>query len=393
MRLLICGLVASLSVPVSTAAVIMVGEGEAITRIADAARIARDGDLVLIKPGTYRGDVTVWEQHALEIRGLSPQPTLIADGKIAEGKAIWVFRNGRIKVGNLAFRGARAADGNGAAIRFERGALEIQGCTFEDNQMGVLTGNVADASLIVRDSVFANAPAQSAPLPHLLYVGRIDTVHVEGSRFEGGHFGHLIKSRARTSVLRYNFIVDGPAGRASYEIDLPDGGDALLVGNVIGQSPGSENLALIAFGAEGPGWQENRLRMSHNTLINENPQAAHFLRAWPERLTIPLSIVTLNNLIVGEGFFDQIHPGDHAGNQKLPAGYFAGRGADFTLPPSSPLRGKVMPPATPALIPTAEFTAPAGSRALAPPALWAPGAFQRVPANQATISEHVATPP
>lgn len=392
MRLLICSLVASLSAPVSTAAVITVGDGEAITRIADAARIARDGDLVLIKPGTYRGDVAVWAQHELEIRGLSPQPILIADGKIAEGKAIWVLRNGRFKVSNLAFRGARAPDGNAAAIRFERGALEIQGCTFEDNQMGVLTGNVADAQLVVRDSVFANAPAQSVPLPHLLYVGRIDTVHVEGSRFQGGHFGHLIKSRARTSVLRYNFIVDGRTGKASYELDLPDGGDALLVGNVIGQSPGSENLTLIAFGAEGPGWPENRLRMSHNTLINENAQAADFLRIWPERLASPPSIVTLNNLLVGKGFFDEPHPGDHAGNQKLPAGYFAGRSTDFTLPPSSPLRGKVMPPAPPALMPTAEFTAPVGLSPLVPPASWAPGAFQRPPASQATTAGHALSP-
>ena len=33
------------------AAVIIVGPDESVTRIADAARLARDGDTVLIKPG------------------------------------------------------------------------------------------------------------------------------------------------------------------------------------------------------------------------------------------------------------------------------------------------------------------------------------------------------
>ena len=36
--------------------------------------IARDGDTVLIKPGTYRGDVAVWNQKSLEIRGLGIVP-------------------------------------------------------------------------------------------------------------------------------------------------------------------------------------------------------------------------------------------------------------------------------------------------------------------------------
>ena len=100
------------------AAVIRVGPGEAFTRIADAAKAARDGDIVEILPGEYRGDVTVWNQKRLLIRGIGERPVLIADGKNAEGKAIWVIRNGDIRIENIEFRGARASDGNGAGIRF-----------------------------------------------------------------------------------------------------------------------------------------------------------------------------------------------------------------------------------------------------------------------------------
>ena len=72
---------------------------------------------------------------------------------------------------------------------------------------------------------------------------------ISGSRFSGGFVGHLIKSRARESVITGSHIVDGPLGRASYEIDLPNGGSSLIAGNVIVQGPNSENSALVSYGA------------------------------------------------------------------------------------------------------------------------------------------------
>jgi hypothetical protein len=47
----------------AAAATILVGPGESVTRIADAARLAKDGDTVLIRPGTYKGDVAVWARN------------------------------------------------------------------------------------------------------------------------------------------------------------------------------------------------------------------------------------------------------------------------------------------------------------------------------------------
>jgi hypothetical protein len=48
---------------------------------------------------------------------------LHADGLHAEGKALVVVRGGRRpRVENIEFRGARVPHGNGAGIRFERGA-------------------------------------------------------------------------------------------------------------------------------------------------------------------------------------------------------------------------------------------------------------------------------
>lgn len=371
-----CGLLAGLVVSTAHGAVIVVGEGEAITRIADAARIAVDGDTVLIKPGVYRGDAAVWTQRELDIVGLGPRPVLLAAGRAAEGKAIWVFRGGRYRVRNIEFRGARVTDGNGAGIRFEGGELEVRDCVFDDNQMGLLTANTADATLAIHDSVFANAPQQTHTLPHLLYIGTIARARIEGSRFEHGHVGHLIKSRARENIIRYNRIVDGAAGKASYEIDLPNGGDALLVGNIVGQSAATENPALIAFGAEGPIWPDSRLRMAHNTLINAAPQPAGFLRVWSERLPAATSILTRNNLLLGPGSLDMPDGADHAGNTALPAEHVDANTSDYAPTAGSPLRRQTVLPAPPELQPDAEFALPQGVVPLPTPARWVPGARQ-----------------
>src|SRR5205823_14996477 len=112
------------------AAMLLVGPGAPIALIADAARLAHDGDTVEILPGDYRGDVALWTQKRLTIRGIGSGPTLIADNQSAEGKAIWVFREGDFLVENIAFSGARVPDLNGAGIRFERGRMRVVRCRF-----------------------------------------------------------------------------------------------------------------------------------------------------------------------------------------------------------------------------------------------------------------------
>lgn len=273
------------------AATLRVGAGGDVPSIAEAARLARDGDTVLILPGTYRGDVAVWQQKRLTIVGGHPRPILEAAGKSAEDKAIWVLRAGDFVVRNIEFRGARVADGNGAGIRFERGTLEVDNCVFRNNQNGILTANFADAQLRIHDSLFADAPQQLSPLPHLLYIGQIGSAEIRGSTFTNGFNGHLIKSRAAQTVLEDNLIVDAPSGRASYEVDLPNGGVALLRRNTIGQSVYSRNPVIIAYGAEGSHWPENRLELHDNTLLG--PSRSDPLRIWQARL-LPAATVTID---------------------------------------------------------------------------------------------------
>ncbi len=379
-RRLAAAALATIACTAAHAEILRVGPGERFTRIADAAKAARDGDLIEILPGEYRGDVTTWRQKQLTIRGVGERPVLIADGKIEQGKAIWVIADGDFLIDNIEFRGARAADENGAGIRFERGRLEVRNSTFMDNQNGILTANFDDAELVVRDSLFAQAPREGANLPHLLYVGRIARFEISGSRFHQGFRGHLLKSRARINDIRYNLLYDGPQGEASYEIDLPNGGLAFVVGNIIGQSAATQNPTVVAYGAEGNAWPESALYLAHNTLLSDRHTGTLFLRTWADRLPADAKIVGINNLSVGLGSLTLVNGGDYRGNVPLPPGAlqdpdtldFRPRGAgllrQFTSA-AGEARGV-------SLQPEAEFALPIGTRPITPPANWLPGAMQ-----------------
>lgn len=359
--------------------VIHVGRDGDVQKISEAARVAQDGDVVEIATGEWRGDVAVWWQKRLTIRGVGERPVLIADGKSAEDKAIWVIRDGDFVVDNIEFRGARVADANGAGIRFEAGRLRVVNCVFRDNEMGLQTSHNGEAQLRIENSVFAEAARLENSLSHLLYVGRIASLEIVGSRFHGGYRGHLIKSRARSSDIRYNLIVDGPKGEASYEVDFPNGGVATLVGNVIAQSARSRNPIVVAYGAEGVLWPENRLSLSHNTLISNGWKPAWFVRAWKDEFPEGMQAVITDNLMSGFGVLSFGQAGVRKNNYFVPSWVFgAPELLDFTLSPRSWLRGLASPSTGVAaeLAPKAEFALPTGTSPLGEIDTWAPGAYQ-----------------
>lgn len=363
------------------AAVILVSPGDNLAR---AIATAADGDEILIEAGDYRGQVAVITQRRLTLRGVGGRPVLHAAGQAAEGKGILVVRNGEVLIENIEFRGARVPDRNGAGIRFERGRLTVRNCSFFDNENGILTANYGDAELLIQDSDFGQAPA-GTPLPHLVYVGRIARFTIEGSRVRAGQAGHLVKSRAVESVVRYNELVDGPGGRAAYELEFPNGGLAVVVGNVIGQSRNTTNPVIVSYAAEGADDRPRThgLYMAHNTLVNDGFKPALFLRvADPVKGQSP-PLKLYNNLFAGLGAANA--GWDQATQGNFPLARAALRDADafdFRLAADSLLRGRAV--AIPdqggriggQLQPRAQFKAPTGRMPLPASAASSPGALQ-----------------
>lgn len=285
--------------------VVRVGPGRSLRTIAAAATVARDGDLVEIDAGDYIGDTATWTQRKLTIRAVGGRARLIADGLGAEGKAIWVIRNGVFDVANIDFIGARVEDKNGAGIRFENGHLKVRDCLFWDSDNGILSsggsGHQNDVLSIENSEFGYNGHGDG--FSHNLYVGQIGLLSITGSYFHHAYLGHLIKSRAARSVIVYNRLTDESGGRASYELEFPNGGLAVVVGNIIQQARSTENSTMISFGAEGYVGQMRSLYLASNTLVNDQPLGGAFARVAPGADVV----VAANNLLVGKG---RIHTQD-----------------------------------------------------------------------------------
>ena len=362
----------------AVARTITVGPHGDVARVAQAAQLARDGDTVVIAPGTYVGDVAVWPQHDLTVRARACCVRIVAAGQAAEGKAIFVVKGSGVTIENIAFEGARVADGNGAGIRHEGGRLSVRGCRFTGHQMGLMTSNDPAAELRVeRSEFFGNhrLDEDDGTRPaHQLYVGRIARFELVESHVHDGSVGHLVKSRARMNVIAYNRIADGARGRASYEIEFPEGGEAVVIGNVVEQGRASANAVMLAYGAEGRSAGDHRLTLVHNTFIDRRGTRGPLLRVWPG----PVLVRTVNNLL---------------GADSAPAVAAAGFGADdfaaalrdvagaasveVRLRDGSPHAGRAVDLAGGAWpVPDREYVHPLASRPLDRPA-GDPGALQR----------------
>lgn len=345
-----------------------------------------EGDTIEVMPGVHRAQAGVVTQRVLTIRGVgTPRPVFQADGVSAEGKGILVVRNATdVRIQNLAFRGARVPDLNGAGIRFEAGKLTVQRCAFFDNEMGILTGHDPAGVLTVQACEFGQTPRSGTGTPsalsHQLYSGRIQRLNVTGCHFHDGWVGHLLKSRARENLIRYNLLVDGAAGQASYELEFPEGGLAWVVGNVIGQSALTQNPSLVSYGAEASTATVHGLYMAHNTLINDRAAGGTFVRVGAARLAAGLDMRFVNNLLVGTGDVATGSAVWSADNRRTTtASLQAPSKLNFRLVAGSPLIGSGVVPGSAggrSLKPTAEFKRPLGTVAITAPAAWSPGAFQ-----------------
>lgn len=343
----------------------------------EAVAAAGDGDTLELEAGDHHGQAAVITQHRLTLRGAGGPAVLHADGAHAEGKALLVVRGGQVLIEQLGFRGARVPDGNGAGIRFERGTLTLRRCSFHDNEMGLLSSDTPDAELVIEDCDFGSAPHHEGALHHLLYVGTMRSLQLSGSRFSGGWRGHLVKSRAARNLILCNQLVDGDAGEASYELDLPNAGLAWVLGNVIAQGPRPQNLALLAYGAERPLHADSALYVAHNSFVNEAAQPAAFVRHWPERLPAGTPVVTRNNLLFGAAL-----PGSGGSRDDGNRAFALGDLDRAALPRVQPRPGPP-PEVGPAgdgrerpLAPTHQIRFPLGLRPLPARSRWRAGAFQ-----------------
>lgn len=293
MRLLCCSvlLMAMTACPVSASQegratlpvqqVLKVGPGQRFSRPSEAARVAGNGAVVEIYAGSYDGDVAVWRQNDLTLRGIGERPHLRAAGNAAEGKAIWVIKGDRVTVENLELSGTWVPSRNGAGIRAEGAGLTIRNCHLHHNEMGILTNPSPNSVVVIEDSEIDHNTTDTGRhdrLGHNIYIHRARRFVLRNSHVHGAQTGHQVKTRAQRNEIRNNRIRDGD-GAASFLLDIAEGGQAEIIKNRFQQSARAGNRTAIAFAGEArdrsaPG---RALRVEGNGFVNEGG-AATFVR-------------------------------------------------------------------------------------------------------------------
>lgn len=251
-----------------------------IRKPSDAAAQARDGDTVLIQAGTYE-DCAVWRANRLTLRAVGGEVHL--KDKSCQGKGIWVLYGDQVTVEGIRFSGAKVSDRNGAGIRAHGGSLTVRNSVFERNENGILTNAGAQARIVIENSTFIGNGKCEPHCAHGIYIGESASLEVRNSTFRDQKIGHHIKSRARKNTVTGNRIEDGPTGTASYLIDVPNGGDVLIEGNVLYKGRLSDNQSIaIAIGAEGSLHPTASIRIENNRFRSDvaAPEPVAFVRNW-----------------------------------------------------------------------------------------------------------------
>ena len=273
-----------------------------------AAAAAHDDDTIEIAAGEYRGDVAVWRANRLKIVGTGGRPHIKAEGRSAEGKAVWVIAGEDAQVDNVEISGARVSDRNGAAIRLEGRNLIVRNSFFHDGENGILTGPNNASEVVIDHCEFARN-GDGDGYAHNLYIGAIAKFTITQSYLHHAVGGHNLKSRAAISLVSDNRLADESDGGASYEADFPNGGQVLFAFNVIQKGPNANNSVMVSYGTEGLSKEKNSFVAKGNTFLGQRPQGTRFIFIAPGAVTVDIN----GNVFAGNGSLPEV-PGIKAKN-------------------------------------------------------------------------------
>ncbi|MDH5447130.1 MAG: hypothetical protein OEY52_16395 [Gammaproteobacteria bacterium] len=291
--------------------ILQVGPGKTYDTPSAAAAVAKDGDVIEIDAGLYEHDIVVWRRNNLVLRGVGDGRAHIKATKVIpfvgggsdeqNGKGIWVTRASNITVENIEFSNAKVTDENGAGIRAEGPNLTVCNSYFHDNENGILGGG---GTLTIEFSEFNhNGLGKSGRgqygFTHNIYVDGGNKLIFRHNYSHHAHVGHNLKSRAKENYILYNRLMDEVAGNSSYVVDIPDGGKAYVIGNVIQQGVNVENTSyIVTYGIENKTYDPKTAEFYfiNNTVVNDGP-TNKFVYIRPET---PVSKL-VNNIFLGGG--------------------------------------------------------------------------------------------
>ena len=253
--------------------VLQVGAGKQFATInaaiAAADQMGGNAD-IKVDAGTYTNDGGyLWDGiNNVTIEGVGGMVKIVDPTYYAGGKAAIVTGGQNIVLKNLDISGIAVPDGNGAGIRYDQGTLLLDNVHLHGNQDGILGAADATGSITIQNSEIDHN-GTSAGNTHNIYIGDVAQFTLTNSYIHDANVGHEVKSRAENNTITNNRIEDN-SGSSSYAIDLPNGGNATITGNVIEQGVNNQNHTINAYGEEGNLHAGTSVTFSNNVVVNDD---------------------------------------------------------------------------------------------------------------------------
>jgi hypothetical protein len=270
----------------------------------EALAAASAGDHVVLAPGVYEEGAVVATPDLV----LRAEPGAHLRGHAVEGKAALVIKADGVVIDGIECSGVAVRDNNGACIRIEGDDLTVRNVHFHDNQEGILSGP-GGGVLLVEDSLLERNGFGG--LAHGIYVGpTVATFIFRHNRILATTgAGHGLKSRAQKTVIEGN-IIAGLDGHDSRAIDVPNGGEVVIRGNLLEKGPNSDNGQMIGLALEGGLHDANETLIEGNLIVFDTlprgliQELARTVGLLPPKGTViasesPGRVVLRNNVIVG----------------------------------------------------------------------------------------------